>query len=264
MNAEQQLHHAVKESNVSHIHTLIHSGANINGLFYGWTPLQYAISLAHGDIALLLIEMGADIHKLHHKTDGCALEGAIKKKLSKVVKALLDGGTNPNKCLSDGNPAIFTALEMEDKDILKILLESKADVNLVNKNGESALYLASRDGLSDICQILIGGEANVDFQSPETGNQTPLIVATANEHSKVVKILLKNGCNTNLQDADSWTALWHAYSNSDEDLMNLLLKSGADKGVPDADGRTLLEDAVENEDDSVVELLQRFTHHGTN
>lgn len=36
------------------------------------------------DIALLLIEKGADILKLHHKTDGCPLEGAVKKRLPKV------------------------------------------------------------------------------------------------------------------------------------------------------------------------------------
>lgn len=76
--------------------------------------------------------------------------------------------------------------------------------------------------------------------------------------------ILQNGCNTNLQDTDHWTALWHAYSNSDEDMMNLLLKSGANKEIPDADGHTLLDDARENEDDSVIELLQRFTRSWTN
>jgi len=35
-------------------------------------------------LSLLLIERGADIHKLHHKDDGCPLEGAIKHKLPKV------------------------------------------------------------------------------------------------------------------------------------------------------------------------------------
>ena len=40
--------------------------------------------------------------------------------------------------------------------------------------------------------------------------------------------ILQNGCDVNMKDEDSWTALWHAYSNSDEEIMTLLLKSGAD------------------------------------
>ena len=34
---------------------------------------------------MLLIDKGADIDKIHLKTDGCPLEGAIKKRLPKVL-----------------------------------------------------------------------------------------------------------------------------------------------------------------------------------
>ncbi|WAQ97907.1 Y045-like protein [Mya arenaria] len=264
MNKEQQLHLAVKDNDVSTVESLLIAGVDINCLFYGWTPLQYAISLGNESLSLLLIEKGADIQKLHHKTDGCPFEGAIKKKLPKVIQALLEKGVDPNKVLSNGSPALFTALEKENKHIMKVLINEKANVNILNKNGESALFLASRDGLSDIVQILLEAGADMDIQSAETGFQTPLIVATANEHNKVVKLLLRKNCNTNLQDSDSWTALWHAYSNSDEDMMNLLLKSGAAKDIPDADGQTILQDATDNEDDSVIELITRFTRSWTN
>ncbi|KAL4230211.1 hypothetical protein ACF0H5_010596 [Mactra antiquata] len=264
MNQEQQFHHAVKEKDTKTLDELLNNGVDINCLFYGWTPLQNAINLGLESIALLLIDKGADIHKEHHKNDGCAFEGALKKRLPKVTKALLNKGCDPNKVLSNGNPAIFTVVEKEYPDILKILLDGKADPNVLNKAGESALFIASRDGKSELCLPLIESGANMDFKCADAGNQTSLIIATANEHSKVVKLLLKNRCNLNLQDDDQWTALWHAYSNSDEDMMNLLLKSGADKEVPDSDGRTLLQDALENDDDSVVELLQRFTRSWTN
>lgn len=264
MNAEQQLHLAVKAKDTKQIEELLNSGVDINCLFYGWTPLQYAISLGEEEVAMFLIEKGADIRKLHHKSDGCPLEGAIKKRLPKLLKLLLDKGIDPNKVLSNGNPAIFTAVEKENPDILKILLDGNADPNILNQSGESALFVSSRDGKSDLVRVLINGGADMDFRCSEAGNQTSLIIATANEQNNVVKLLLKNRCNVNLQDDDQWTALWHAYSNSDEDMMNLLLKSGANKEIPDSDGRTLLQDAQENDDDSVVELLQRFTRSWTN
>lgn len=263
MNAEQQFHVAVKEKDLKKLEDLLSAGVDINCLFYGFTPLQNAIKLGLQDVALMLIDKGADVHRLHHNTDWCPFEGAIMNRLPKVLKALLDKGVDANKVLSDGNPAIFTAICKQYADILKILIEGKADPNILNKDGESAIFVTSRYGKWQLCQILIEGGANMDLQCPSAGNQTPLIIATANEHSQVVKLLLKNGCNLNIQDDDQWTALWHAYSNSDEDMMNLLLKSGANKEIPDADGHTLLEDAKENEDDSVMELLQRFTHSWT-
>lgn len=74
---------------------------------------------------------------------------------------------------------------------LTYYITGKADVNILNKGKESALFIASREGLHEIVQVLIEGGANMDFQCEEAGNQTPLIIATANEHNKVVKLLLK-------------------------------------------------------------------------
>jgi ankyrin repeat protein len=44
MNPEQQLHLAVKEKDIKKIEELLKTGVDINCLFYGWTPLQYAVS----------------------------------------------------------------------------------------------------------------------------------------------------------------------------------------------------------------------------
>lgn len=52
MDPEQQLHQAVKEKNSSKVEKLLNEGVDINCLFYGWTPLQYSISL--GEILFLI------------------------------------------------------------------------------------------------------------------------------------------------------------------------------------------------------------------
>jgi len=43
--------------------------------------------------------------------------------LFQVVKALLEKGEDPNKALSNGDPALFTAIEKEYKDVLRVLIE---------------------------------------------------------------------------------------------------------------------------------------------
>lgn len=53
------------------------------------------------------------------------------------------------------------------------------------------MFIASRDGLHEMVQLLIEGGADIDFQCETAGNQTSLIISTANEHHKVVKLLLK-------------------------------------------------------------------------
>jgi len=61
----------------------------------------------------------------------------------------------------------------------------------VNASKVSALFIASRDGLHEMVQLLIEGGANMDCQCEGAGLQTPLIISTANENHKVVKLLLK-------------------------------------------------------------------------
>lgn len=263
MNPEQELHLAIQENDRKKVEELLDSGVDINCLFYAYTPLQHAIHLGFEDLGLYLIERGADIYKQHNKSDASPLEGAVKKKLKRIIAILLEKGADPNMSSTTGDPLIYHSLERDYIDILRLLVQGKVNTNTENSQGVSPLFLAAKINEPKVCQVLLEGGADVNFQYSQLQNQTPLIVATANELTDVVKVLLKNGCNVNLQDSDGWTALWHAYSNSDEELMTFLLKSGADKDSQNSDGKTVLQDAKENEDDDIVELLQKFSRAWT-
>lgn len=65
-------------------------------------------------------------------------------------------------------------------------------------------------------------------------------------------------CNLNHQDADGWTALWHAYGNSNEDMALMLLKRGASTVTTNNEGKTVVQEANENEDEEFIELFSRF------
>ena len=55
----------------------------------------------------------------------------------------------------------------------------------------SPLFLASQNGEARVSQVLLEAGADPNFQYPQLQKQTPLIVATANELTNVVKVLLK-------------------------------------------------------------------------
>lgn len=70
-------------------------------------------------------------------------------------------------------------------------ITGKAEVNCENKQGMSPLFLASQNGEAKVCKVLLDAGADPNFQYSQLQNQTPLIVATANELTDVVKVLLK-------------------------------------------------------------------------
>ena len=72
---------------------------------------------------------------------------------------------------------------------IMFLIPANVDVNRLNQQGNSALLVASENNEAKVCQALLDGRADVNFQYKY--NQTPLIVATANEHTDVIRVLLK-------------------------------------------------------------------------
>ena len=71
------------------------------------------------------------------------------------------------------------------------MFPGKVNTNTENSQGVSPLFLAAKINEPKVCQVLLEGGADVNFQCSQLQNQTPLIVATANELTDVVKVLLK-------------------------------------------------------------------------
>jgi hypothetical protein len=78
--------------------------------------------------------------------------------------------------------------------IQRLLLTGDVHTNQPSSTkGRTALFLAAELGLLHAMVLLIEHSADVDM--PADDNQTPLIVATANGHLKVAKLLRDNGAN---------------------------------------------------------------------
>ncbi|KAI0980365.1 hypothetical protein GJ496_011873 [Pomphorhynchus laevis] len=80
---------------------------------------------------------------------------------------------------------------------------------------------------------------NVDWVSFET-KSTPLLIASANGHDKVVDILLKHNANPNLTDSHEYTSLHHAAQRGYSEIIKKLVNAKCDVNAIDHQGWTAL------------------------
>uniref|UniRef100_A0A4X1VKZ1 Ankyrin repeat domain 6 n=1 Tax=Sus scrofa TaxID=9823 RepID=A0A4X1VKZ1_PIG len=95
----------------------------------------------------------------------------------------------------------------------------------VTKHGRTALHLAANKGHLSVVQILLKAGCDLDVQ--DDGDQTALHRATVVGNTEVIAALIQEGCALDRQDKDGNTALheasWHGFSQS----AKLLVKAGA-------------------------------------
>jgi len=116
------------------------------------------------------------------------------------------------------------------------------------------LFATSGKGLyDDVKKILKCDDKNIDYIA-ENG-WSPLLIATANGHYKVVKLLLEYAAEPNICNYYGATPLIFASKYGKKSLCKLLLNYNADINLPDMKGRTPLMWASEEGHLSVIEIL---------
>lgn len=116
------LHYAAKEGYTDIAVYLVENGADINVEALGsFTPLHTAAAYGHSDIAIYLINKGANINVV--QSSGCAtgftsMNWAITHSLYEVVRAMLENGGNPYS--GRQHPLISARRDLE---MVKILVE---------------------------------------------------------------------------------------------------------------------------------------------
>ncbi|XP_067097132.1 ankyrin repeat domain-containing protein 6b [Osmerus mordax] len=114
----------------------------------------------------------------------------------------------------------------------------------VTKYGRSPLHLASYKGHIEVVRILLKAGCDLDIQ--DDGEQTALHRAAVVGHTDVLSALVQEGCALDRQDKDGNTALhevsWHGFSQS----VKLLVKAGANVHAKNKAGNTALHLACQN------------------
>src|SRR4051812_41260445 len=91
--------------------------------------------------------------------------------------------------------------------------------------GPSALYNAAHRGNNqEVLSLLASGK---DINGQKTG-WTPLMIAAAEGHTDIVKLLLEKGADANARNSYGRTSLMFASSYGFTQIAELLIRAGAD------------------------------------
>ena len=149
----------------------------------------------------------------------------ISNKVDTAIR-LIESGANPNYKSKSGMTVLMAATDqyMYNTHLISLLIKYGANVNTVSKYGESALYYASKHGHKDIVSLLINNGADVNIGNAD-GNNQPIWAAAYKGHLDIVKLLVNEGANINFSKYEpiAWAA-----KEGHVDIVNYLIENGAD------------------------------------
>ncbi|HEX9578743.1 MAG TPA: ankyrin repeat domain-containing protein [Myxococcales bacterium] len=143
---------AARAGDAAKVRSLVDSGANIEERagVNGWTPLMHAIHNDHPDVALLLLELGADANARANRGTTPLMLAAPEGQVE-VVKALLRRGADPRASTVDGVTALSNAVAAGQGAVIDALLSQDPELKLAdNFAGIASRWLARLQGRADV------------------------------------------------------------------------------------------------------------------
>jgi ankyrin repeat protein len=237
------------------------------------SPLADAIENGRRDLALELIQKGADVNAA--QSDGATpLHWAAYRLDADLVERLLKSGARAATQNRYGASPLGEAAKAANAKIVALLLKAGAAVDAANKDGETALMLAARTGSKEVMGQLIAAGANVNAHEAWR-DQTALMWAAEGGYADLVKLLISHGADVHARAAtNDWgsqitnepraqyrptgglTPLLYAARSGCLECVRAILAAGESVDRPTPDGETALLLAIDNyEFDTAKALL---------
>ena len=213
------------------------AGKNINSLYYGVSPLIYAMRANDEEVVKLLKSYGAkevvidleesnqladtifDVYKLSRF--GTHLPDTYKQDISN----LMEKGANLNRVVHDGEPLINIAIISCDVDTVKLMLENGVEINLCNDQGVTPLMKAVESGNKDMVKLFLENNT-VDVDAVDEDNNTALYRAIKNQYVEIAEMLIDKGADVNMVCEGDYTPLdWAIFKKKDE-MIKMLISKG--------------------------------------
>ena len=232
---------------------------NINGNPQRKTdlPLHIAAENGHVNIALLLIERGADVNQ--DDADGdLPLHLAVRKGHSDLALLLIKHGASVNQEDRLGNPPLDHAMREGHTDLALSLIKHGASVNQEDRLEDPPLHRAVKGGHFDLALSMISHGASVN-QKDRYGSLA-LYFAVRKLHTDLALSMIRHGASVNQKDGFGDPALHLASREGHTDLALLLIKHGSSTNKEDRRGDLPLHLAVMK---GCTDLALPLIKHGT-
>jgi hypothetical protein len=122
-------------------------------------------------------------------------------------------------------------------------------------------HLALKSEVLDVCLLKYKKPCSNVILTDDDNGDTLLIGAIKAKADKCVSLLLSNGVDITLKDAEGKSPLIHATIHSNPNIISLLVNAGADLGEVDNRGRNCLHYAVMYNDHNMVNYLLSLGPH---
>ena len=227
-----ELHIAAKYGDLEKVNKLIADRIDVNSQSgkYEDTPLMLAIDNGHRDIAITLLNHGAEINKFQ-RYGVTALHKAVNSGQIDITKELILRGADVNALLNKyektGTPLHWAARRSNGNSVkmAKLLMENGANLNSRTEKGSTPLHWTYNSDEKGIAQFFINEGADVNATTD--GNETPLHSASIVNNYKLAEILINNGAHINIANKYGLTPLHIAIYNGSYKTAVLLLNHDA-------------------------------------
>ena len=249
--AEDLLHLACKNGQVSLIKNLLKAKVNINAMnAKGLSPLHLAAIEGNIAVTNLLISEGANIEMKDSKWGSSPLLYACQNGRTKIVKILLEKGAAINTESDDETSAIHYAAQSGRSDLIDFLLQKGFDINCVNNTGQTPLHYILKHWnhpeskvtcLYEKSKIIIERGANIN--AADNDGYTVLHYAILRQspyecqkaRTRIVKLLVEKGADIEAESGTRERAIHIAVKTGNFEIVNFLLQKGSDINCANSD-----------------------------
>ena len=151
-------------------------------------PLEQAVLRNKTDIALLLLQSGADSNSVDN-SQRVPLHLAVERNNPTLVAALLKAGAKPNAPDKDGWTPLHHAAAKNQLESAKILLDGGADPMVLSRLGGTPLHEAAASGGADMIRLLLDHKTDPKVVSKE--GVTALDLAKKYHNQPAIDVLSK-------------------------------------------------------------------------
>lgn len=221
------------------------------------TAFHLASKNGYLDVFHILNEWDFDINEKTLPNGATALHLAIENGHYDIVVELMNKNADCLLKTADDLTPLQLAIRAGYEDIVALILNT-CNHNMKAEENLDALMLASKYGLKQAVQILLNClTTDVDHSVLRTayGPYSALWTAAAFGQAHIVRLLLSQDADVNLQNGVSGTALHIACRYGHLDVVNCLISFNADVNACDKGNQTPLHFAFENNHVDIMEKL---------
>jgi ankyrin repeat protein len=175
---------AAMQGHAEVVRLLCAAGANVEATTdWGYSPLVSAAGEGHREVVKALLDAGANINQICKGSS--ALYRAVSYGKEDVAIFLLERGADLNASRDTSSPPLHDAASRDSVVLIKALLKAGEDVNCLNDRGDTALDRALSNGRTDAVKALreAGGMLGHELFGPE--RVAPLIRQLGDESYNV-------------------------------------------------------------------------------